>query len=107
MQMKSYSIDLSLPEIQPLVRMAEEERYWIADFRLKHLKATLGVVVEPLANQQKRFSVLTGVHYSSRAGPIFFHLIKPFHRLIAIRKARAGVQESGEEIHQVSHSRLL
>ena len=72
------------------VRMAEEERYWFADNSDKHLKATLGVVAEPLANQQKRFHVITIVHYHNWAGPVYFQAIRPFHHLVVTSMARAG-----------------
>jgi len=73
------------------VRMAEERHYWFADHSDKHLKATLGVVVEPLTDQQKRFYVVTIVHYHNWAGPVYFQVIKPFHHLVVTSMARAGV----------------
>ena len=76
------------------VRMAEEECYWFADNSDKHLKATLGVVVEPLADQQKCFYVVTIVHYHNWAGPIYLQVIKPFHHLVVMSMARAGVKRS-------------
>jgi len=74
------------------VRMAEEGHYWFADNSDKHLKATLGVVVEPLANQQKRFHVVTIVHYHNWAGPVYFQVIKPFHHLVVTRMMQAGIK---------------
>ncbi len=76
------------------VRMAEEERYWFADASDRHLKATLGVVVESLADQQKRFYVVTIVHYHNWAGPVYFRVIKPFHHLVVMSMAKAGVKRS-------------
>ncbi len=72
------------------VRMAEEGRYWFADNSDKHLKGTLGVVVEPLADQQKRFHVVTIVHYHNWTGPVYFQVIKPFHHLVVTCMAQAG-----------------
>jgi len=74
------------------VRMAEEGHYWFADKSDKHLKATLGVVVEPLANQQKCFHVVTIVHYHNWAGPVYFQVIKPFHHLVVTRMMQAGIK---------------
>lgn len=72
------------------VRMAEEGHYWFADNSDKHLKATLGVVVEPLADQHKRFHVVTIVHYHNWTGPVYFQVIRPFHHLVVTRMAQAG-----------------
>jgi len=76
------------------VHSAEEGRYWFADSSEKHLKATLGVVLEPLADQQKRFYVVTVVHYHNWTGPVYLQVIKPFHHLVVIGMARAGVKRS-------------
>jgi hypothetical protein len=75
------------------VRLAEEERYWVADSRDKHLTGTLGVVVEPLAGRQKRFHVFTLVHYQNWAGPVYFQVIKPFHHVVVTSMARAGARQ--------------
>ena len=77
------------------IRMAEEGRYWFADHSDKHLKATLGVVVEQPARppaQQKRFHLVTIVHYHNWAGPVYLQVIKPFHHLVVTSMARAGVK---------------
>jgi hypothetical protein len=76
------------------VRIAEEGRYWFADNSDRHLKATLGVVLEPLADQQKRFYIVTVVHYHNWTGPVYLQVIKPFHHLVVISMARAGVKRS-------------
>lgn len=79
------------------VRVAEEGRYWFADNSDKHLKATLGVVVDQqalLSSQQKHFYVVTIVHYHNWAGPVYLQVIKPFHHLVVTRMARAGVKQS-------------
>jgi hypothetical protein len=80
------------------VRMAKEERYWFADNSDTHLKGTLGVVVEPLADPQKRFHVITIVHYHNWAGPVYFQIIRPFHHLVVTSMAQAGRKESAEAI---------
>ena len=72
------------------VCMAEEGRYWFAYNSDKHLKGTLGVVVEPLADQHKRFHVVTIVHYHNWTGPVYFQVIRPFHHLVVTRMAQAG-----------------
>jgi len=74
------------------VRLAEDGHYWFADNSDIHLKGTLGVVVEPLAGQQKRFHVVTIVHYHNWAGPLYFQVIRPFHHLVVTRMAQAGRQ---------------
>ncbi|MBA2680056.1 MAG: DUF2867 domain-containing protein [Ktedonobacteraceae bacterium] len=75
------------------VRMAREEHYWVAEIKDKHLKALLGVIVEPLPGQrQKRFHVVTVVHYRNWAGPVYFNVIRPFHHLVVGSMALAGVQ---------------
>ncbi len=76
------------------VHMVEEGRYWFADRSEKHLKATLGVVVELLADQHKRFHVVTIVHYHNWSGPVYLQVIKPFHHLVVLSMARAGVKRS-------------
>ncbi len=72
------------------VCMAEEGHYWFAYNSDKHLKGTLGVVVEPLTDQHKRFHVVTIVHYHNWAGPVYFQVIRPFHHLVVTRMAQAG-----------------
>jgi hypothetical protein len=75
------------------VRMAREEHYWIAEAKDKHLDALLGVVVEPLPNQQQKlFHVLTVVYYRNWAGPVYFNVIRPFHHLVVGSMAMAGVR---------------
>jgi len=74
------------------VRMAEEDRYWVAEARERHLEAALGVVVEPLDHGRRRFYVLTVVRYHAWTGPVYFNLIRPFHHLVVGRMAAAGVR---------------
>lgn len=94
------SEDIPMQEGQPAaffkVLIAREEQYWVAEIKDKHLKALLGVVVEPLpGQQQKRFHVLTVVYYRNWAGPVYFNVIRPFHHLVVGSMALAGVQRSG------------
>jgi hypothetical protein len=74
------------------IQMVEEERYWVASNQDKHLTATLGVLVEPLNAQQKRFHVFTVVHYNNWAGPVYFQVIKPFHHIVVASMAQAGTK---------------
>jgi len=74
------------------VRMAEEERYWVAEEDDKHLRAALAVVVEPLQGNQRRFHVITVVHYHNWAGRVYFNVIRPFHHLVVGSMVRAGVR---------------
>jgi hypothetical protein len=75
------------------VRMAKEEHYWIAEAKDTHLSAIIGVVVEPLPEQeQKRFHVVTIVYYNNWAGPVYFNVIRPFHHLVVRGMTTAGVQ---------------
>ncbi|WP_165423451.1 DUF2867 domain-containing protein [Ktedonosporobacter rubrisoli] len=74
------------------VRLAEQERYWLAEIHIKQLNASLGFVAEPLANRRTRFSVFTAVHYTSLTGPLYFQFIRPFHRLLISGKTSAGVR---------------
>ncbi len=88
---------IPMQEGQPVaffkVRMSREEQYWIGEAKDKHLSALLGVVVEPLPDQQKRFHVLTVVYYRNWAGPVYFTVIRPFHHLVVGSMARAGLRK--------------
>ena len=94
-----------LPDLQPgqisfipggnvsffIVRMAREHLYWLAETPPdKHLRAYFGVVAEPLAEDLKRYYIVTIVHYLHWTGPVYFNLIRPFHHLVVSRMARAG-----------------
>jgi hypothetical protein len=72
-------------------RAAREDAFWFGTIHDQHLNAALGVVVEPLAGDNKRFHVVTIVHYNNWAGPIYFNVIRPFHHLVVGQMARAGV----------------
>lgn len=74
------------------VRLAEEKHYWVGETpEDKHLSAYLGVVVEPMEDNRKRFHVATIVYYKHWTGPVYFNLIRPFHHLVVGRMMRAGV----------------
>jgi hypothetical protein len=73
------------------VKAAQAERYWFAGITEAHLTAHLGVVVEPLAGQDKRFHVVTVVHYHRWTGPVYFNIIRPFHHVVVGRMVKAGL----------------
>lgn len=74
------------------VRMAEEERYWVAEADDRHLNGALCVVVEPLSDNQRRFHVVTIVHYHNWTGPVYFNVIRPFHHIVVGSMVRAGLR---------------
>ncbi|MCB9452621.1 MAG: DUF2867 domain-containing protein [Anaerolineaceae bacterium] len=74
------------------VRMALENAFYVAEIKDKHLDAMLGVVVEPLQDNRKRFHVLTIVNYNNWAGPIYFNVIRPIHHVVVKGMARAGAR---------------
>ena len=74
------------------VRLAKEEKYWVGETpEDKHLRAYFGVVVEPVADNRRRFHVVTIVHYKHWTGPVYFNLIRPFHHLVVSQMMRAGL----------------
>ena len=73
------------------VSEAKESAYWIAEATDKHLTAYLGAVVEPLDGENKRFHIITVVHYRHWTGPLYFNIIRPFHHLVVRSMAQAGV----------------
>ena len=72
------------------VEVAEEDRMWVAGASESHLTARLGVVVEPLEGQKKRFYVLTIVHYNRWTGPVYFNVNRPFHHVVVRQMMKAG-----------------
>jgi len=75
------------------VRTAKENVFWFSETPPdKHLRAYFGVVSEPLANELKRYYIVTIVHYLHWTGPVYLNLIKPFHHLVVARMARAGAK---------------
>ncbi len=74
------------------VRFAKDEEYWIGETpEDKHLRAYVGIAVEPLKSDIKRFHVITIVKYKHWTGPVYFNLIRPFHHLVVNRMIHAGV----------------
>lgn len=65
---------------------AEEDRFLVAGVTESHLTAYLAVVTEP-----GRFHVVTIVKYHRWTGPVYFTVIRPFHHLVVLSMARAGV----------------
>ncbi len=74
------------------VKAAKEKRYWFAAATDKHLTAHLGVVVEPLTEQTRRFYVLTLVDYQHWTGVVYFNVIRPFHHLVVHQMMQAAVK---------------
>ncbi len=75
------------------VRMVQKDSYWIAESpEDKHLRAYLAILAEPLDNGSTRFRVKTIVHYKSRAGPVYFSIIRPFHHIIVYLLTKRGVK---------------
>ncbi len=74
------------------VRAAQEDQYWFAGITESHLTAHLGVVVEPLSGNNKRFHVVTVVHYHKWTGPVYFNIIRPFHHLVVRGMTKSGVR---------------
>lgn len=77
-----------------IVRFAAENAYWVAETPPdKHLGAYIGVVVEPVKENIKRFHVITIVHYKHWTGPVYFNLIRPFHHLVIRRMMKAALKD--------------
>ncbi|MDH5542657.1 MAG: DUF2867 domain-containing protein [Nitrospinota bacterium] len=76
------------------VKEAKEDSWWFAEATDKHLTAYLGAVAEPLGGENKRFHVITIVHYRHWTGPVYFNIIRPFHHLVVSAMARAGIKNN-------------
>lgn len=76
------------------VWQAAEERYWIGGSDDHHLKAGVAVVVEPLGGEQRRFHIVTIVHYHHWTGPLYFNVIRPFHHLVVGNMIAAGMRNA-------------
>lgn len=77
------------------VAMVKKKQYWVVESpKDKHLKAYLGVFVEPLKRDIKRFHVATIVNYKHWSGPIYFNIIRPFHHLLVYVLAKSAVKNS-------------
>ena len=74
------------------VDAVEPNRYLFLSAEESHLKATLGVICEPLDDTNSRFYAVTIVHYKSWAGPIYFNIIRPFHHIVVRQMLKTGIQ---------------
>ncbi len=72
------------------VAAAQEDKFWFAGITEAHLTAHLGVVAEILPDGQRRFHVVTIVHYHRWTGNIYFNVIRPFHHIVVQQMASAG-----------------
>nr|WP_287411576.1 DUF2867 domain-containing protein [Pseudodesulfovibrio sp.] len=63
---------------------SDQETFWVAEGKEKHLDAIIGVVAEDLDGRTdtRRFHVATVVKYNNSAGPIYFNIIRPFHHIV-------------------------
>ena len=75
------------------IKTARDEQHWVAGATESHLTAYLGLVVEPLSTNRKRFHVITIVHYHNWTGPVYFNIIRPFHHLVVNQMVNAGVKD--------------
>lgn len=71
---------------------AEEDQHWFAAATEKHLTAHLGLIAEPLADEQNRFHLVTLVHYHHWTGRLYFNVIRPFHHFVVNQMLKAAVQ---------------
>lgn len=74
------------------VLAAQEDVYWAAVAEDRHLKASVAIVREPLAETRSRYHVVTIVHYRHWTGPVYFNVIRPFHHLVVAGMAKAGAR---------------
>ncbi|MEM7125726.1 MAG: DUF2867 domain-containing protein [Chloroflexota bacterium] len=72
---------------------AKEGEHWFAAASDTHLTAHLGLITEPLTGNEKRFQVVTLVHYHHWTGPLYFNVIRPFHHIVVNQMMKAAVQE--------------
>lgn len=70
----------------------EPDHYLFVSAEESHLKATLGLIRQPLDNPTSRYFAVTIVHYNSWAGPIYFNIIRPFHHIVVKQMLNAGIQ---------------
>lgn len=77
------------------VEAAEEEAYYLASAKESHLDAYLGISVEPLSGNTRRYHMVTIVHYNKWTGPAYFNVIRPFHHLVVRQMLRAAAGEIG------------
>lgn len=77
-----------------VIDAAREDAYVFASADDSHLRAMLGIVREPLADNQSRYYAITIVHYHNWAGPIYFNVIRPFHHIVVNSMMRSGLRAS-------------
>jgi Protein of unknown function (DUF2867) len=71
----------------------ESNSYWVGVTPPdKHLTAYLGIAIEPLKGELKRYHVLTSVYYKHWTGPVYFNIIRPFHHLVVRAMALNGAK---------------
>ena len=70
---------------------AEEESHYFAAAKERHLTAILGIIVEPLAGNNRRLHVATVVNYHHWTGPVYFNTIRPFHHLVVAAMMKSAV----------------
>jgi len=73
------------------IEQAEENHFWIASAKEKHLDAYIVVAVEPISETMNRFHVATIVHYNDWSGPVYFNVIRPFHHIVVSSMMKAGI----------------
>ncbi len=74
------------------VEAAEPERYWLVSADDSHLIAYLCVIAVPIADNCRRFYVVTVVHYHNWTGSVYFNVIRPFHHLVVNSMAHRGLR---------------
>ena len=70
----------------------EADSYLFESADESHLKATLGIIREPLDEVKSRYYVVTVVHYHNWTGSVYFNVIRPFHHLVVAQMLNAGGQ---------------
>lgn len=71
----------------------ESDNYLYLSAEESHLKATLGIIREPLDGQTNRYHAITIVHYKHWTGTIYFNVIRPFHHLVVQQMIKAGIRD--------------
>jgi hypothetical protein len=75
------------------VKLAEDDHYWVGEFVDKHLTGTVVALAEPASpGGERRYLLMTIVHYNNWAGPIYFNVIRPFHHLVVQRAVHVAVK---------------
>lgn len=69
----------------------EEDHYLLVKVADNHLDAYLAIITDN-AQPTSSFKVVTLVQYLRPAGRFYYNLIRPFHHLVLLSMARAGVK---------------